>query len=130
MKAVGSSFAVNFRPLVVGLLRRTFASGVKPSAATSLDNVKPHARSGILSAVDKDDSGFPSYLILKETSPVLRSVSRRGFSGRSFCFALLRALRTTLRPRQCAGRPRSNGPGRHCTRFNVLHYFTCTGTGE
>lgn len=70
MKAVGSCFTVRFRPLVVGLLRRTFASEVKP-----LDNVKPHARAGILSAVDKDSSGFPSYLILKETSPMLRSVS-------------------------------------------------------
>jgi len=39
-----------------------------------LNSIKPHMRGGILSVVEKDNSGFPSYLILKETSPLLRLV--------------------------------------------------------
>lgn len=86
MKAIGSCFTVNFWTVAY---RRTYASKsklpnvkqpyLKQSKANSktnpLESIKPHERSGILSAVEKDDSGFPSYLILKETSPLLRFVT-------------------------------------------------------
>lgn len=85
MKAIGSCFTVNFR-MAVGTVayRRTYASNSKlPNAKKSKENpkknslecIKPHERTGILSSVEKDDSGFPSYLILKETSPLLRFVT-------------------------------------------------------
>lgn len=73
MKAIGSVFLVNFR-LAIHNAKRTISSDVK-SATNPMDNIKPHARSGILSAISKDENGFPSYIILKETSPILRLVS-------------------------------------------------------
>lgn len=96
MKAIGSCFSYNFRRAVCYTAAiRTYASDVKRSDAKRpehkhsdakgsdmkrsnedpLNSIKPHLRSGILTAVEKDDSGFPSYLILKETSPLLRLVS-------------------------------------------------------
>jgi len=85
MKAIGSSFSVNFRrALCNNITIRTYVSDIKQSDAKGsnkkqsnndlLNSIKPHARSGILSVVEKDDNGFPSYLILKETSPLLRLV--------------------------------------------------------
>lgn len=88
MKAITCSFSVNFRRAVCnaaairaygsdvkrpdvkdsGLQKR---SDMKHSNEDSLNSIKPHMRSGILSVVEKDNSGFPSYLILKETSPLL-----------------------------------------------------------
>lgn len=84
MKAI-SCLTVSFRRAVVfNAARRTFAKNVKDSSADKTDqpatdllnSVKPHARSGVLSAVERDENGFPSYIILKETSPLLRSVSK------------------------------------------------------
>lgn len=74
MKTV-SCFTVSFRRIVCGIVRRPFASNVKAdqSAEDPLKTIKPNQRSGILAAIEKDN-GFPSYLILKETSPLLRSV--------------------------------------------------------
>lgn len=74
MKAIGSCFTVGFRLTTHAAARRPFATDVKPSKTNSLDGIKPHLRSGILSAIKKDDSGFPSHLILKETSPFLSQV--------------------------------------------------------
>lgn len=78
MKAIRFRFAaVDFGRAVcnaAAVPRRTFASQQEPE--DPLNAVKPHARAGVLSAVRGDDSGFPSYLILKETSPLLRSVSQ------------------------------------------------------
>lgn len=85
MRAICSRFAVDFSRAVCGAAAtaspaRTFASspddGGKPRQprVDALSAVKPHARAGVLSAVRGDDSGFPSYLILKETSPLLRLV--------------------------------------------------------
>lgn len=90
MKAISSSFTVNFRRVVFNVTAiRAFASDVKQldvkdsdlqrpdkkrSNEDPLNSIKPHMRSGILSVVEKDSSGFPSYLILKETSPLLRLV--------------------------------------------------------
>jgi len=53
----------------------TKGSDKKQSNDDLLNSIKPHSRSGVLSVVEKDDSGFPSYFILKETSPLLRLVS-------------------------------------------------------
>jgi len=85
MKAISSSFTVNFRRAVCNVAAiRAYASDVKDSDHQRLDkkrsnedplnSIKPHMRGGILSVVEKDNSGFPSYLILKETSPLLRLV--------------------------------------------------------
>ncbi|XP_025207192.1 rRNA methyltransferase 3, mitochondrial [Melanaphis sacchari] len=82
MKAFGSSFSINFRQaLCINATTRTYVSDIKrpgtkssdkkPSNDDLFNSIKPHARSGVLSAVEKDESGFPSYLILKETSPLL-----------------------------------------------------------
>ncbi|KAL5236308.1 hypothetical protein ACI65C_003718 [Semiaphis heraclei] len=87
MKAISSSFTVNLRRAVFNTTAiRAFASDVKRldvkdsdiqrshkkrSNEDPLNSIKPHMRSGILSVVEKDSSGFPSYLILKETSPLL-----------------------------------------------------------
>ncbi|CAH1726291.1 unnamed protein product [Aphis gossypii] len=82
MKAIGSSFSVNFRrALCNNTTIRTYLSDIKQSDTKGsnkkqsnndlLNSIKPHARSGVLSVVEKDDNGFPSYLILKETSPLL-----------------------------------------------------------
>ncbi|XP_060874736.1 rRNA methyltransferase 3, mitochondrial [Metopolophium dirhodum] len=87
MKAITSSFTVNFRRAVCNVAAiRAYASDVKRSDVKDsdhqrlnkqrsnedpLNSIKPHMRGGILSVVEKDNSGFPSYLILKETSPLL-----------------------------------------------------------
>lgn len=83
MKAIGSSFLLlNFRREVCNATAiRAYASDVKRLDVKGsdkkqfnedpLDGIKPHMRSGILSFVKRDNSGFPSYLILKETSPLL-----------------------------------------------------------
>jgi len=97
MKAISSSFTVNFRLAVCNVTAiRAYASDVKRSDLKNSDNprldkkrsnedslnsIKPHMRSGILSVVEKDNSGFPSYLILKETSPLLRLVQIKYFSA-------------------------------------------------
>lgn len=70
MKTIGTHFAAAFR-LAAPSAKRSVSSNAKP-AANPIDEIKPHARNGILSAVEKDGRGFPSYLILKETSPILR----------------------------------------------------------
>lgn len=73
MKAISSCFTVGFRLGTYAVARRPFATDeIKPSKTNLVDGIKPHLRSGILSAIKKDDNGFPSYLILKETSPFLR----------------------------------------------------------
>jgi len=85
MKAIGSSFSVNFRrALCNNTTIRTYVSDIKQSDTKGsnkkqsnndlLNSIKPHARSGVLSVIEQDDNGFPSYLILKETSPLLRLV--------------------------------------------------------
>jgi len=90
MKAISSSFTANFRRAVCNVAAiRAYASGGKRSNVKDsdhqrldkrqsnedpLNNIKPHMRGGILSVVEKDNSGFPSYIILKETSPLLRLV--------------------------------------------------------
>ncbi|XP_060851720.1 rRNA methyltransferase 3, mitochondrial [Rhopalosiphum padi] len=77
MKAIGSSFSVNFRRILCNnVIARTYVldtkgSDKKQSNDDLLNSIKPHSRSGVLSVVEKDDSGFPSYFILKETSPLL-----------------------------------------------------------
>lgn len=74
MKTIGSCFAAGLR---LAAARRTFASDVKKpkSKITPFDSIKPNERSGVLSTVEKDSHGFPSYIILKETSPILTYVT-------------------------------------------------------
>jgi len=90
MKAISSSFSLNFRRAVSNIIViRAYGSDVKRldvkdsdlqrsdkkrSNEDPLNSIKPHMRSGILSVVEKDNRGFPAYLILKETSPLLRLV--------------------------------------------------------
>ncbi|XP_001949552.1 rRNA methyltransferase 3, mitochondrial [Acyrthosiphon pisum] len=87
MKAISSGFTVIFRRAVFNIAAiRAYASDVKRSDVKDsdhqrldkkrsnedpLNSIKPHMRGGILSVVEKDNSGFPSYLILKETCPLL-----------------------------------------------------------
>lgn len=116
MMAVGSRFAASVRPAVSGAARRTFASNAKRPASSPLDDVQPHCRAGVLSAVARDGSGFPSYLILKETSPLLRFVDERPFvrhrhtSGR--CLRLVRSAASRFRlvhPSRSGLRRRASG---------------------
>lgn len=85
MKAISSSISINFRrALCNNTTIRTYVSDIEQSDTKGsnkkqsnndlLKSIKPHARSGVLSVVEKDNNGFPSYLILKETSPLLRLV--------------------------------------------------------
>lgn len=77
MKAIESCFTVGFRLASYNTtIRRLFASEVKKSKPkiSLMDQIKPNERSGVLSVVDKNEDGFPSYIILKETSPILRFV--------------------------------------------------------
>lgn len=111
MKTIGSCFAVGFRLAVFnGSVRRGFASEVqtaKQPKYNPLDSIKPHERTGVLAAVEKTDAGFPSYMILKDTSPLLRLVSNTRWVG------LLQQVSRNM--------VRSNRPG-HVYHLSVKYY--------
>ncbi|XP_050427852.1 rRNA methyltransferase 3, mitochondrial [Adelges cooleyi] len=69
MKTLCCCFSANFRMIMLNA-GRTYSTELKRPMET-VRKLKPHARSGVLGAVEKDDSGFPAYVILKETSPIL-----------------------------------------------------------
>lgn len=72
MKTV-NRFSISFRQTVCSIVRRSFASDVKADqlAEDPLNTINPNKRGGILAAIEKNN-GFPSYVILKETSSLLR----------------------------------------------------------
>ncbi|XP_050533752.1 rRNA methyltransferase 3, mitochondrial [Daktulosphaira vitifoliae] len=69
MKSVCRCVLTTYRTMIINS-SKNFSSESKTFEET-LHKLKPHARSGVLGAVNKSETGFPAYVILKETSPIL-----------------------------------------------------------